>query len=132
MGSAALISEYMTKDLITLNPEMEINHAMNILLEKRISGAPVIDKNGKLIGILSKKDCLEAALDASYYRDWGKSVADHMSTDITTLNSSINIVEAATIFLESRFRRFPVMENNQLIGQISRADVLRAMKDNWE
>jgi predicted transcriptional regulator len=132
MANVALISEYMTKDLSTLNPEMEINHAMNILLEKRISGAPVIDENGKLVGILSKKDCLKAALDASYYRDWGKTVADHMSKNIETLNSSIDIVEAASIFLESRFRRFPVMENNQLVGQISRADVLRAMKENWE
>jgi CBS domain-containing protein len=132
MDNAPLISDYMTTDLITLNPEMEINHAMNILLEKHISGAPVIDANGKLIGILSKKDCLKAALDASYYRDWGKTVADHMSKDIETLNSGIGIVEAASIFLESRFRRFPVMENNQLIGQISRADVLRAMNENWK
>jgi CBS-domain-containing membrane protein len=61
----------MSRELITLTPEMEINRAMNLLIDNRISGAPVLDATGNLVGMLSQKDCLKAALHASYYREWG-------------------------------------------------------------
>ena len=131
MKPAALVSDYMTRDLITLSPETEINRAMSVLLDHRISGAPVVNETGKLIGVLSKKDCLRAAIEASYYRDWGATVAAHMSTGVETLDAGMDILSAATAFLNSAYRRFPVMENGILVGQISRADVLRAMADNW-
>ena len=56
----ASVSDYMTRDLITLSPDAEINHAMKLLLDRGISGAPVLDANGDLVGVLSKKDCLKA------------------------------------------------------------------------
>lgn len=132
MSNVPLVSDYMARDLITLRPDMEINHAMNILLEKRISGAPVVDENDWLVGVLSKKDCLRAALDASYYRDWGKPVSAHMSTDVKTLDAGLDILAATKAFVDSSFRRFPVMESGKLVGQISRADALRAMSENWK
>ena len=64
------VRDYMATDLVTLDPVMEINRAMHVLLDKRLSGAPVVDKTGWLIGILSKKDCLKAALQASYWRSY--------------------------------------------------------------
>lgn len=131
MKTIPLIADYMTPDLITLPPQLEINHAMNLLLDHGISGAPVVDDDGQLIGVLSKKDCLKAALEASYYREWGQTVANHMSTEVETMEVNTDIVTAAKAFLKSSFRRFPVMENGQLVGQISRADVLRAMSKNW-
>jgi len=131
MTNVPLVADYMARELITLSPEMEINHAMNILLDKRISGAPVLDQNGWLVGVLSKKDCLAAALEASYYRDWGKPVSAYMSTEISTLDANMDIVAATKAFLDSSIRRFPVMESGQLVGQISRADALRAMNDSW-
>ncbi|HPG22673.1 MAG TPA: CBS domain-containing protein, partial [Amaricoccus sp.] len=56
------VSDIMTRDLVTLSPGTEINHAMQILLDRRISGAPVLDDQGWLVGVLSQKDCLRAAL----------------------------------------------------------------------
>ncbi len=131
MSNVPLVADYMSRDLITLSPGLEINHAMNILLNERISGAPVVDENGGLVGVLSKKDCLAAALAASYYRDWGKPVRTYMSTDVQTLDAGLDIVAATNAFLDSSFRRFPVLESGRLVGQISRADALRAMRDNW-
>lgn len=131
MKQVALVADYMARDLITLSPEMEINRAMNILLENHISGAPVVDKAGQMVGVLSKKDCLKAALDASYYREWGRAVTTYMSTKIETLDAGTDIVTATNAFLNSTYRRFPVMKNGELVGQISRADALRAMNDNW-
>ncbi len=131
MSSVPSVADYMARDLITLSPDMEINHAMNILLDKKLSGAPVVDDSGQLVGVLSKKDCLAAALAASYYRDWGKPVSAYMSTDVKTLDAGMDILAATNAFLDSSFRRFPVMENGRLVGQISRSDALRAMRDNW-
>lgn len=131
MKPVALVADYMARDLITLSPDMEINRAMNILLKHHISGAPVVDHIGKMVGVLSKKDCLKAALEASYYREWGKTVAVYMTTEIETLDAGTDIVAATNAFLASAFRRFPVMKNGQLVGQISRADALRAMNDHW-
>ena len=132
MKPVALIAEFMARELITLSPDMEINAAMALLLEHRISGAPVLDASGNLVGILTKKDCLKAAIDASYYRDWGATVDAHMSKEVETLDSDTDVLTAAEKFLTSPYRRFPVIQNGNLVGQISRSDALRAMKDNWQ
>ena len=131
MKRVALVSDYMARDLITLSPQTEINHAMSVLLDNRISGAPVLADDGTLVGVLSKKDCLKAAMQASYYRSWGSTVEAYMSRDVQTLEAGMDIFEATNAFLESSFRRFPVIEDGRLVGQISRADALRAMKDSW-
>jgi CBS domain-containing protein len=126
------IRDYMARDLVTLTPETEINRAMHILLDRRISGAPVLDGTGFLIGVLSKKDCLKAALQASYWRDWGKTVADYMTRDPETLTADMDIVAAAEAFIASHFRRFPVLDQGQLVGQVSRTDILRALAEHWD
>jgi CBS domain-containing protein len=131
MSALPVIADYMARDLITLDPDQEINKAMGILLEHRISGAPVLDGEGHLVGVLSKKDCLRAALEASYYRDWGKSVATYMTREVETLDPGTDIVAGCEAFLRSSFRRFPVLKDGRLVGQISRADILRAMVENW-
>lgn len=131
MSAIARVADYMAQDLVTLSPEDEINAAMNTLLKYRISGAPVIDRSGALVGVLSKKDCLRAAIEASYYREWGATVASHMSRDVQTIEAGTDILAAAKAFVASEFRRFPVMRGGRLVGQISRADVLRALADNW-
>ena len=131
MKPVATVADYMTRDLITLSPETEINRAMSVLLDNRISGAPVLDASGSLVGVLSKKDCLKAAAEASYYRDWGSTVATHMSKDVHTLDAGLDIMTAAYAFISSKYRRFPVLEAGHLVGQISRADALRALQDNW-
>jgi len=125
------VMDYMATDLVTLSPEMEILHAVGILLKNDISGAPVVDTIGQLAGVLSMKDCLKAALNASYYQDWGGAVSDYMSTGAETLNADLDIAETAERFLASEYRRFPVLHEQRLVGQISRADVLRALVENW-
>jgi len=131
MTDRPCIHDYMIRDLVTLTPETEINRAMHILLDRRISGAPVLDENGWLVGVLSKRDCLKAALHAAYWRDWGQTVAKYMSPEVETLQADMDIVAAAEAFLASSFRRFPVMHEGQLVGQISRADILGALSDQW-
>ena len=125
------VRDIMARNLVTLTPDMAINRAAAVLLDKKISGAPVVDTHGDLVGVLSKKDCMAAALHASYYRDWGGSVAEYMSQDVETLDADMDIVAAGEAFLASKFRRFPVMEAGALVGQVSRADILTALHENW-
>ena len=125
------VADYMTRDLVLLAPGTEITRAMHILLDRRISGAPVVDDYGALVGVLSKKDCLHAALHASYHRDWSGAVERFMSRDVETMDAGLDIVAAAQRFVDSSYRRFPVLAEGQLVGQISRADVLRALADHW-
>jgi CBS domain-containing protein len=132
MTARPRIKSYMSQDLVTLAPDMEINRAMHLLIDHRISGAPVLDKTGNLVGVLSKKDCLKAALHASYYREWGDTVSSYMSRDVQTLDAELDLIEAAEAFLASSFRRFPVMSEGRLVGQISRSDLLEALAGNWQ
>ncbi|MFN3224869.1 MAG: CBS domain-containing protein [Hyphomicrobiales bacterium] len=129
--SLPLVADFMTRDLVTLTPDMEINRAMNILLDRRISGAPVLDSDGLLVGVLTKRDCLKAALDASYYRDWGGHVDAYMSHPVMTIDANIDIISATNFFIEKPFRRFPVMDSGNLVGQLSRTDALRALASQW-
>ena len=125
------VADYMATDLLTLSPGMEINHAVAVLLERRFSGAPVVDDAGNLVGVLSKKDCLRAALNATYYQEWGGVVQDYMSKPAAIVEPDLDLVQAAQLFLDSAYRRFPVTREGKLVGQISRADLLRAMAEQW-
>lgn len=121
----------MATKLMTLMPGTDIHQAMRLLLDNRLSGAPVVDGEGNLVGVLSKKDCLKVAFSASYHKDWGGAVSDYMNRDVQTVEADTDIVEVAEIFLKGPYRRFPVMENGRLVGQISRHDVLRALDELW-
>lgn len=131
MDRTTTANDYMTVKLVTFTPDMDIHHAIDALLKNHISGAPVLDERGKLVGILSKKDCLRIAFSASYHQERGGRVSEFMSREVETIDADTVIVEVAELFLNSRYRRFPVMRDDRLVGVISRHDVLRALKDLW-
>jgi CBS domain-containing protein len=87
----------------------------------------VVNDQGDLIGMLSELDCMKVALNAGYYGDWGGPVGDFMTPEVESVDAEMNIIDLAQKFLDSGFRRFPVLRNNRLVGQISRRDVLRAL-----
>lgn len=131
MSKSGTVNDFMSTDLVTLTPSLDIHRAIDALLENRISGAPVLDAGGKLVGILTKKDCLKVAFSASYHKERGGRVSDFMSAEIETVDAEADIVEVAELFLGSQFRRFPVMRDGRLVGVISRHDVLRALQELW-
>ena len=124
---SGLVKDYMARTLVTFKPETEVLDAVQVLVEKRIAGAPVVDDDGSLIGMLSELDCLKIVLNAGYHGDWGGPVSEYMTVDTQTVDAEMSIVDLAQVFVTSRFRRFPVMHDNRLVGQISRRDVLRAL-----
>lgn len=125
------VEHYMTKQLIVFTPDQNIEEAMEVLVEKKISGAPVVNKNGDLVGMLSEKDCLHVILESRYLNfpaSQGK-VNDYMTKAVATISSDKDVVEVAMLFENSSFRRYPITKNGKLIGQVSRRDILRAAVD---
>lgn len=124
------ISDIMATDLVTFQPGQNIHEAIHILLERCISGAPVVDGAGKLIGILSRKDCLRIAFSTRYHDGWGGLVQDYMVSEVKTLDAGLDITSAVQLFLDAPFRRFPVMRQGQLVGLVTRHDILKALSQN--
>jgi len=125
---SALVKDYMARTLVTFKPETDVLDAVHVLVEKRIAGAPVVDDAGTLLGMLSELDCMKIALHAGYHGDWGGPVSDYMTHGVETVDAEMSIIDLAQVFIESQYRRFPVMSRNRLVGQISRRDVLRALE----
>lgn len=117
----------MTATVVILHPDMQILTASHLLVQNKISGAPVMDNQGNLVGMLTERDCFRTTLTAGYYEELGGLVADYMSRDVKTVDPDMSVIDLAQLFLKVPYRRFPVMRNNRLIGLISRRDVLRAL-----
>lgn len=122
----------MSRGLVTLRPDMDVLEALCILVEQRLSGAPVVDQTGNLVGMLTERDCMQIALGAGYHGEDGGRVERFMTHPVITVDARTPITEIAECFAESHFRRLPVMEQGRLIGIISRSDVLKQLKAAWQ
>ena len=121
--------DIMTRKLVTLGPDMIAPDAAEILLKNGISGAPVVDADGQLLGLLSEYDCLRAVAAADYEMDAHdviETVRELMTTEVQTIPPDMGLFSIAHEFVQLRVRRFPVVEDGHLLGQVSRRDALRA------
>lgn len=122
------VSDYMTRNLITFKPEQSVEEVIQALIANRISGAPVVNNSNELVGMISEGDCIKHLSDSRYYNmpSERNTVEHHMIKNVETIDGNMNIFDAANKFLEARRRRFPILENGKLVGQISQKDVLKA------
>ena len=102
------VSDYMTRNLITFKPEQSVEEVIQSLISNRISGAPVVNDNNELIGIISEGDCIKHLSDSRYYNmpDINNTVENHMIRDVETIDGNMNIFDAAKKFLESQKKAF--------------------------
>ena len=122
-----LVKDYMSKSVVTLVPEMDLLRAAHLLISHDISGAPVLDQHGRLVGILTERDCMRVAIQADYHGVPGGLVKDQMSVNPQFVDPGESILKLAQLFLNGRFHRYPVLDSGHLVGMISRRDVMRAM-----
>lgn len=129
----------MATNLITFTPDSNVMDVVNALLEKRITGAPVLNDRKEVVGMIDDKTCLKLLVASEYYNSplSEQTVSNYMDDVLTTVKEDISISEAANIFLETKYKRLIVVdENGKLAGQISRRDILRAIRDintiNWK
>jgi len=122
------VKRYMSRYVFAFKPDQEVLEAAKLMADRGISSAPVIDDIGNLVGVLSDTDCMAAAIKVGFDPDWKGLVKEYMSEGVVTVEANESILKIAERFLKDRFRRYPVMEDNRLIGQISRIDVLKALE----
>ena len=96
-----------------------------------ISGAPVLDKHGRLIGVLTERDCMRVTLHAGYHGAPGGLVRDYMSPAPVSVSPEDTILDVAEKFINERYRRYPVLDGGRLVGVISRREVMRAMGHHY-
>ena len=118
-------NDIMTDDLTTIRPEAPIEDAIDLLLNRQISGLPVTDDDGHLVGVIT-----EFALLAMVYDQQVKNhtVEQHMTRELITVNYDDPISRVADLCIVHRVRRLPVMKHGRLVGIIARRDVLKALR----
>jgi len=118
--------DVMAKNLVTLTPDDDVFDAIALLLQRRISGAPVLDSNGRFLGSFSEMTSMKVLLNAAYQQMPTGRVRSFINPDRKRIISEdLGLLEIAQKFLDTLYRRLPVLHGETLIGQISRRDVLR-------
>ncbi|HSN81886.1 MAG TPA: CBS domain-containing protein [Polyangiales bacterium] len=121
------IRDFMVVNPVVLAPDTDLLDAVRVLVDRRISGAPVVDERGNLVGVLTEGDFLKAALVAGYQGERGGRVAEYMTREVEAVHANDSLLDVAMRFVETKYRRFPVVEDNRLVGIVGRRDVLRAI-----
>ena len=124
--------DLMTTNLLVFSPEETLLEAVEKLIKWSVSGAPVVDEDRRMVGMLSELDCLRMLASDEFYlqqQEDGALVSQFMSTGWRTIPPDLGIYAISHYFLTSPIRRLPVVEHEKLIGQVSRRDVLRGMDE---
>lgn len=126
------VVQYMTKELITFGLDDNMSHVIQTLLDNRISGAPVLNELGEVVGLIDDKDCL-SVLFGNVYNQLPESqdtVRNYMTSVMKTISMHESIMDVAYVFVSTPYKRLLVMDDtNKLVGQISRRDILRAIRE---
>jgi len=123
------VREFMDTRAYTLSPDTDIIKGVNYLLKKHVTGAPVVDGNGQMVGILTELDCLKLlTLGDEEHKAPSGTVRDFMTSKVQSIPPDMDIYYAAGMFMKVAFRRFPVVEDGRLVGTITRLDILRAVR----
>ena len=134
---AVTVGDYMSRKLITFHPDQHMDDVINTLLKYRISGGPVVNDDGELVGVVSEGDCMKEVVRGKYNNmpTLSGKVSDYMTKKVISTSPETNIFDMASKFLEFRIRRFPVVDMGKLVGQISQKDIMRAVhsmkSSNW-
>lgn len=129
---APSVTKYMTRELITFKADTKISEVIDSLLSNRITGAPVLNEKNEVIGLIDDKDCLNVLFGGAYYNHpvGHNTVESYMSNVMRSISVHDDIMDVAEIFIHTPYKRLLVMDDEgKLVGQISRRDILRAIKE---
>jgi len=131
MDKPVLAKDIMVTKLITLTPDMDVLEAIGMLLNHRISGAPVLDEENRILGVFSERCCMDVLIKASYEQLPSTQIFPFIDTEARYITEDTDLLTIAQIFLSTPTRRLPVVrDGNYLVGQISRRDLLQAENKN--
>lgn len=117
-----LARDIMTSHVISIPPTTPVHEVASLLSEYRISGLPVLDDSGAMLGLVTEADLIGKS---------GATAADIMSTRVVTVGETTPVDEIAQILTSNRFKRVPVVRDDKVVGIVSRADIVRMMASRW-
>lgn len=120
--------DLMTTDIVTVRDDQDIFEAIKVLMKRRVSGAPVLDGKGELVGFLSEKDCITMLAAGTFHDAPSGQVSDLMTREVRTISPDLDIYSIAGIFLRNVYRRLPVVEGGRAVGYVSRRNVLAGIE----
>jgi len=118
--------EIMTRDVICITPETKLKDAVKVLVENKVSGTPVCDAHGAVVGVISERDIINFIFSGNVENT---TVREAMSTNILSFPSDTPIDKISLAMCEKQVRRVPVIDNGKLVGIISRRSILRTVLD---
>ncbi len=122
------LRDYMLTNPVKVRPDDNVQDAMQVIIDNKVSGACVVDGEGNLVGVLSEMDCLRAVLGAIYNNSKVGAVSEYMASEnLIVAHPNEDIVDVAQDMLLQNKRRRPVVEDGKLIGQITCRQLLRAV-----
>ena len=113
-----IAKDIMTRDVITVTPTMTVKALAMTLIKNQISGAPVADKNGKIVGVVSESDIVAKK---------GKQVSAIMNKKVISVGEETSVEEIARTMTTHHIKRLPVMSASKVVGIVSRADIVSAI-----
>jgi len=123
------ISEYMDTEVPVVSHETPVIEAVDFLLDQKVTGAPVVDRTGNLVGIITETDLLKLLTEGVRGEPpTDATVAEYMTRDVITIPPTVDIYYIAGMFLANKFRRLPVVEDGKIVGAITRYDLLRVVR----
>ncbi len=122
------VSDFMSRQFVTLTPDLPVVEAALALVKNELIGGPVVDGNGSLIGWLSEQDCLKTVSQVMYYADRVATVSDVMRKDVLAAKEDDNLLDLASLMEQQKPKIYPVVDpRNRVLGVISRRIILREM-----
>jgi len=123
-------ADVMSRHVVTLRTTMRAIDAMRKLVRHRISGAPVLDRHGDMVGLVSEFDCLRVVATGLYGDERlqdSEPLRSLMTSDVVTITPDTDVFAITHLLVDKRIRRVPVMRDGKVAGIVSRRDVLRAV-----
>lgn len=120
--------EIMTKKVITIKPTTTVLDAIDTMINHAISGTPVVDDQGKLVGIVSEKDLMVVDDFLTQKQLSQVTVSDFMTKDVVSVTEETPANEVAKMFIRKNIKRVPVIKGDQILGVVSRRDVLKSIR----
>lgn len=121
--------DVMTTHVVTVRPETRLTQVMELLLRHHISGLPVVDEQGFLVGIVSEIDLVNSAFSGNADET---EVREVMTTEVTCFSPDAELADLVDAFSSKRLRRVPIVEKGKVVGIVSRRDVLREILRRYE
>jgi CBS domain-containing protein len=120
---AITVAEVMVANVLVVHSGDSIDDAVRLIVDRHITGVPVVDEEHHILGIVAESDVLGKR---------GQTVDDVMTRDIITTNEAATLDSAAEMMLTRRIRRLPVVRDGRLVGILTRADLLRHVRQtHW-